>query len=500
MHDKRITRFLSASILLISTAAIARAESPWAALLRADATALHDEVLASHPGAVDPLNPGFKDWLEAGYRQALERAGTTTTYDGYRFALLAYANGFHDGHLGVGFELRKGRVSWPGFLVGWADGTVAVRSAAGGGGASLPAVGSELIGCDGTAAEAMVRRDVFPFDGKLGLEAEWTRLTPYLFLDRGNPWRGALPQKCSFREQGEVKERTLAWRAIDVDELMPQLEKAMKWTAFDFAVRDFGAHGVWVSIPSFAEDGGNEAKLKDLVDRAASWKDRDPIVLDVRGNGGGNSAWGQQIVEKLYGHDYVVALQTPYEAKTYVEWRVSPANAAYIEQLAPRLQAEFGKDSDTGRWAQRTLDGMRQAKAEGRQLVHPAETPAPAAGPLPANPIHGRVLLLTDGSCGSACLDFCDLVRLLPNATHVGRSTFADSVYMELRRMPLPSGVATLGLPIKVYRDRPRGNNEAYTPQVRFAGDITDTAAVERWIGELAAQPALQAPKASGRR
>lgn len=66
--------------------------------------------------------------------------------------------------------------------------------------------------------------------------------------------------------------------------------------------------------------------------------------------------------------------------------------------------------------------------------------------------------------------------------THVGLPTYADSVYMELRQIELPSGIARMGTPIKVYRNRPRGNNQPYVPTHRFAGNILDTPALETWI------------------
>lgn len=121
------------------------------------------------------------------------------------------------------------------------------------------------------------------------------------------------------------------------------------------------------------------------------------------------------------------------------------------------------------------------AAAEGRPLWR--RSPVEPAKPPAAEPLYrGKVILLTDRRCASACLDFADFVRLLPNATHVGLPTSADSVYMEVRPVDLPSGVERLGLPVKVYRDRLRGHNEPYVPHVMYEGDINDTAAVEAWL------------------
>jgi hypothetical protein len=58
-------------------------------------------------------------------------------------------------------------------------------------------------------------------------------------------------------------------------------------------------------------------------------------------------------------------------------------------------------------------------------------------------------------------------------------------VYMEARVLPLPSGVANLTLPTKVYRNRPRANKQSYVPHHLWKGPIADTAALERWILSL---------------
>jgi hypothetical protein len=58
---------------------------------------------------------------------------------------------------------------------------------------------------------------------------------------------------------------------------------------------------------------------------------------------------------------------------------------------------------------------------------------------------------------------------------------------MEVRQLRLPSGIAGVSLPMKVYRGRPRGSNEPVTPVHRFDADIADTAELERWIMTLVA-------------
>jgi len=102
--------------------------NPWASLLEGDVEVMHQTLLDSHPGAVDQQNAGFKQWLDAGYRQALDRVKTCDSFAGYRFGLEAYARGFKDGHLSIHTYLQSEWRAWPGFLIGRRDGKFVVRT------------------------------------------------------------------------------------------------------------------------------------------------------------------------------------------------------------------------------------------------------------------------------------------------------------------------------------------------------------------------------------
>jgi len=99
---------------------------------------------------------------------------------------------------------------------------------------------------------------------------------------------------------------------------------------------------------------------------------------------------------------------------------------------------------------------------------------------------HGPVAVLTDDACASACLDFVDLVRVVPGALHLGATTSADSLYIDVGVVRAPSG-NRLFMPLKVWRNRLRGNNEPYVPDVAFDGELDDDDAVRRWAGSVLA-------------
>jgi hypothetical protein len=73
-------------------------------------------------------------------------------------------------------------------------------------------------------------------------------------------------------------------------------------------------------------------------------------------------------------------------------------------------------------------------------------------------------------------------MRLHPGVVHAGQTTGVDTHYMENWGAQLPSGLVTIGYPMKVYRNRRREHNEPYVPHVPYEGDITDTRTVCDWI------------------
>ena len=126
-------------------------------MLRADVEAMHQVLLENHPGAVDRENEFFRNWLEKGYEQALVRARTCRSFEGYRFAFQAYAHGFKDGHLWIQELIQRRNSRWPGFVVGKRSGKLVVVSVEGNAATeTMPTPGAELIACDGVSPRGLI--------------------------------------------------------------------------------------------------------------------------------------------------------------------------------------------------------------------------------------------------------------------------------------------------------------------------------------------------------
>jgi hypothetical protein len=85
-------------------------------------------------------------------------------------------------------------------------------------------------------------------------------------------------------------------------------------------------------------------------------------------------------------------------------------------------------------------------------------------------------------------LDFSDIVLHIPGVKLIGGDTEGDGLLMEVRGAPLPSGLVSVTLPLKVYRGRGRGALEAYHADIAYTGEWTDEA-VRAWVmGLISAQ------------
>lgn len=480
---------------LLLAAALPEARN-WPATTLADARALHDDIRANHPGPVNAADPGFVAREAAAYVHLRRRAQAVRSLTGYRFAIQEYAASFADGHMQfwVTDETAFPVPNWPGFLTGF-DALGAQRVMTRADDAPIP-LGAALTSCDGVPAATLAARDVGAFEGRWGLPSTRVLRGGYLLVDRGNPF-AARPVACDFTAAGQVRTVTLSWQPIAADALATRLSAVNGIAHPAIGARALSDGTRWYGLSSFDGDpaGKTARALVPLI--AAMRADRvalaraPAIVLDLRGNGGGSSDWSTQIARVLWGERRVAALDTP---GSYVEWRASAGVLAAMEHY--RQQFDAPPDADSGRtsYFRAITNGLTQAGDAGLPLWREPASVGEAAAPRSTGslapdsaPIAAPIYIVTDAGCGSACLDAVDTWRAL-GAIQVGRETSADTLYMDIRRGKLPSGLAGYAVPMKVYRGRSRGSNVPSTPVHRFDGDLTDTPALQRWVAGLPEQ------------
>lgn len=246
-----------------------------------------------------------------------------------------------------------------------------------------------------------------------------------------------------------------------------------------FGVRAYPG-GVWIAIETLNDNV--PAVTAEVQRRIEEIKAAKRIVIDVRGNRGGNSELGDQLAAVLVGRRNMQASQRPILGGCGVSWRASPGNRATLEeyrvrfaQSSPALSAEVGQAASE----------MQAALDAGRNFT--SEIPSACLAPrdnTPPPPVVDpkRVVILTDEACFSSCLIFVDRMLRL-GAGQAGQPTREGNWYMEVRGAPLPSGLGSFRTMQKVALEFPRKMGP-YIPTRPYEGDIADTATLERWLAE----------------
>ena len=472
----------AAAVALLALTAAAPESRDWSTTLRTDAGALHEDIVANHPGMVNALDPGFAGREAAAYALLQKRAASVTTYAGYRFALSAYAASFDDGHMTVAPADNAPVLAarWPGFLTGFDQRGQVVMTRTDR--APVP-LGARLIACDGVLADRLARINIGAFDGRWFLASRRMLRGGRLLVDQGNPFIRR-PARCAFDVGGKPLSVTLDWQPIDDAELTRRIADTNQRTHEPIGAKTLPDGTRWFTLSGFNGDPAG-ADAKGLVPLIAAMRaDRAQlesaprIVLDLRGNNGGSSEWSVQIAQILWGEAAVDAVPD----KEYVEWRASPAVIDTIKHYA----VQFAADPDARTRYMMMANGMTKANAAGRKLWREPDDPsdASAAKLAPVKRLAAPIYYVTDTGCASACLDAVDLWRAL-GAIGVGQETSADTLYIDVRFATLPSGLARGVIPMKVYRDRPRASNVPVAPDYRYPGDLRDTAKLAAWIATL---------------
>jgi hypothetical protein len=453
----------------------------WSTVAADDLQTMHDLIRDNHPGPVNTEDPTFNVWLRTGAAALRAQARAARTEHDYRLVLLTYANGFADGHVEVRFNVPERRL-WPGFVTridASADDpsrVVLIEDAPG------VRIGDVLAGCGTESAyELLTRRVLLPrlnpkVPHRLRLVSPWLTIV-------GADDIAGQASNCRLCTTTGVRTVELHWRPIDDASLSRLLIRASGIEVPKLGVRVI--RGTWIiSLPSFNCRGPDAARMRKLIAslraRASELHKARRVVFDLRGNCGGNSQWGEDIVAALWGAATANALKATFDLT--VDWRVSRRNIDALRANAV-IMREAGHP-DGGAKSDALAQSMEQALAAEVPLMR--ETCAPAGTPARLqSPFENTVYVLTTPHCASACLDFLDWLDRLPGTKRIGLPTYADTKYLESAFAPLPSGLAKLVYPMKVYRNRAREADAAFHPEIAWSGaTMTDESVVE-WIDGL---------------
>ncbi len=439
----------------------------WPQMTKADLDFVHRTLKENHPGAIDKDSPAFQKWMKSGHAAASASAAKAASLPDLKRIMARYIAGFADGHLVVAFNQQATHVKWPGIVMSRIGKRYLVSGVSTNWPTPLPDKDAELLSCDGRAPDAMMNEDILP--GLFNLTTLDSVKNRHMFH--------------LFAQGGERKEFALKWIQIRQTDFAQHWDAANPKPSKVSSITQVGPKSWWVHLPNFQPDMAAEAELKKIIADMPALRSAETVVFDLRGNNGGNSQWGDDVLAGLYGKAFMDHRRALQDSQGYTEWRVSAANLKHINEITANQARQFGAESEVARIFRGLATRMRAGLRTGQPFVRQSEGAAPVvAVTAPPALSSARAILVTDSNCASSCLNGADAVLSLPGARHLGHTTGADTVFMDVRKVDLPSGLGVLVFGQKVDRLGLRGNNKPWVPSLQYDGQIGDTDKLRAWV------------------
>lgn len=462
----------------------------WSRTAVEDIGRVHAIIQQSHPAILDPDAQAFHQWFRQGHDQAMALARRATTPQRAFAALRFYTSGYRDNHLVVwNPSPSAAAINWAGWAVQRQGGRYRVSGRAAQWPVDTPQVGEQVLSCDGRPLDDLLAEKVAPFVTRL-THLESTKSDLAWLLTRESPnaplWEPFRVSQCTTRTAtGEIRHYGMQWQPL-TDKDTEALKQPRRPRQGITQVRP-GVH--WVHASDFQHKSSKAvARFEQMLDGIRQTGEAQAVVLDARGNGGGDSVLGYRILMALLT-DAIVKDDAAQPQQPRAYWRVSNLALEAFEERKAQSRETEGEDSLFYQFTQRMASLIQEAASRGQDFVeqpsveesHP-EFQQDAAQER-ARRFSGQLVLVTDAYCMSACLDFVSAALRIPGIVHVGSPTGTDTPYTDVADKAL-SPTVTLRVPLKVWKNHGRQDKEGqpYVPQFVFDGNLADTAAVQAWV------------------
>ena len=324
--------------------------------------------------------------------------------------------------------------------------------------------GAELISCDGKKALDILNNEILPYESVTGIEAAQYKHAAKIFI-RWDKNPGSITE-CQFKQAGNIISQKLKWKTVDKN----YIEKFHK-TAVDpiYEMID-KPYGKWLKLKTLAGYDEDTIKLlKKFVADAAKLRSEKILVLDIRGNGGGNSSWGTQWIKALYGDS--VDIPTPSN-KVWASQR----NVAHYERFFAGLaEKETSVESDI-KERKMFIDSLKNKLGEFVPVCGSATESLSHGSKISKNFLYnGKLYVVIDWRNFSSAEIFIQELKAMPGVKLIGLSTDASTIYGDIRFEVTPSGLM-FTVPTKVFfksfHDRKSG--ESILPHIRVKYDVEE--------------------------
>jgi hypothetical protein len=453
--------------------ASAPAATDWAAIARQDLRFAGEAIRTGHAGSVAGM-PSVTLPLAAGLRTGLPEADAVRSEQDYLRLMMRFIAGFGDPHTGI--DLHLAVRGWTGVALDKVNGEYRVLWSEPNWPNPLPPAGSLALACDDVWTGTWLQLQVAPLTNRSPEYASSSgTLAQYVMFDMGLGWT---PSQCVFAlPDGSRKRYALPLRSVPgevaqarLDAIRPRYRAAAK----PVGITSLAPGKRWVGMPDFS-GARSGAAYEALYPQLAALPKSGWIIFDLRGNGGGDSSWGNRALAALYGAPYADRLGAAGGASKY-----QIADAATVELLKRYIASPDFASSKAGN--QSDLAKIEAAMRAGQKMALMDGKPGAAADPVLAPRPHGpRIAAVIDRNCFSSCMNFLQQLRAAGDTVVLGEATIGYSPFGEINRHALPSGRGALTIPSALF-ETATATREPFVPDYPFAGSLTDEEALQKWV------------------
>lgn len=484
----RMFRITLASLMLAGCAVQQENSSVshvWAELTRFDVEAAYRILVEDHPGFSSSVNDlALQHQVNIGRNVALSRASQVSNFEGYSATLKGFANSAGDKHIWSRTPYQNESLQWAGIIVSLKNNKyIVVQHLTNDPIQSLE--GAELLACDDTPIANFAETKLGGFYADWSVTAQRIQTAPLLLIDNRNPFI-KIPKSCTFLLKSKVAEHQLKWTSISRSELRKRLVVGVNRGAAGHGIRTFPG-GYWIAMQSLSEKA--EQVVTEALQQQQQLQKAPMVVLDLRGNSGGNSNYGDRLARILFSETSQQNLKAnTSDATCEPVWRISVRNVKqvnYYLEMFGDTNPEFAKQLEP------IVKSVNAAKATGQEFNGPISCGDRTTASVQENMLPRialpeaapTVVLLTDNVCFSSCLNVVKIFREL-GAIHVGQATDAATNYMEVRENELPSGLSFFST-LQAYAPAVPSKFGPFIPVFQYDADIADTEALETWILDI---------------
>jgi len=348
--------------------------------------------------------------------------------------------------------------------------------------------GDEIVNCGGKTPGNILKEDIFPYLPVLGIESDYYQNVSLLF--RRWDMKEGDTMNCIFSRNGSRLEASLVWKKPDSKKPGPADLLFSSMSGIFSRKRpkhiysaEKKPYGYWIKLTSLS---GDDAMLTQFYGDAEKFRKYGLIVMDIRGNGGGNSKYSTKWIKNFFGYtpeskkalpDLIAATNDNYRhfKELYAQYLLThPEESPHVNNFLQCIQKNLGElavcEDDDAR--------------EGTEAkVNPAKFN-----------FKGQIYLLTDYRNFSSAEIFVHELRQMPGVTQVGVTTGASTLYGDVRTCVAPSRIFAFSIATKVFQglftDRKPGQPFEpqmplkYDPQAELAGRDSLAEALEKIIAQ----------------